>query len=1246
MAALMRAFDWSTTSIGPVETWSPTLRMMVQFLLVNRFPLLLWWGPQYVSIYNDSYRPVLGAKHPWALGRPVSECWSEIWHILQPLIDTPFHGGPATWNEDILLELNRYGFLEEAHFTIAYSPVHDDSVASGIGGVLATVHEITEQVVGQRRVVALRDLGAHVGDARTAEDACAIVAQILAAHSRDVPFVLLYLFDADGARARLAGAAGVEPDKDISPLVIDLRDAAAHGWPMAQAVASGAMQVVESLADRFTAVPPGPWSDPPNTAAVIPIPTNRTDAFAGCMVVGVSARLQFDAYYRDFLDLVRTQVATAIANARAYEEEHKRAEALAELDRAKTAFFSNVSHEFRTPLTLMLGPLEDVLCGDLGLLTPEAAAGLAVAHRNSLRLLRLVNTLLDFSRIEAGRADASFEPTDLAALTADLASVFRSAVERAGVRLVVDCPPLPEPVYVDRDMWEKVVLNLLSNAFKHTFIGEIGVALRWAERAVELTVRDTGVGIPAEELAHLFERFHRVRGARARSHEGTGIGLALVEELVRLHGGAIAVASRVDEGTTFTITIPAGTAHLPADRIQAPHTLASTALGATPYVEEALRWLPDDRPARSGASVGVPMQPEIPTAPHRGLDDRTTGARVLVADDNADMRAYLERLLGVHWTVEAVADGVTALTAVRERMPDLVLADVMMPGLDGLALLRALREDPRTSRIPVMLLSARAGEEARVDGVAAGADDYVVKPFSGRELIARVGAHLMLARVRAAGERALRESEELRRLATVSGRMGTWRWDVRGRLCSGDAEFSALWGLPPSDGQLPVSLFTSRMTPAGAAAIEAVMARDIAPGEEFDGQLEVAVGPAAGRWVSWRGRAERETPWIINGVGFDVTEQRLAEERLRESEQRQAFLLQLSDGLRPLGDAADIQATVTRTAMQYFGADRCYYCEIEGENAIIRQDASRDDLPSVVGVYPLDSFPIFKAVIDAGRPFVVQDANTTELMDEELKRLCLQLQIISFIDVPVVKNGQPVGILCITQCTPRDWTKFEMELVEEAAERTWAAVERVHAQTALRESEARSRAFIEATSDVVYRMSADWREMYRLVGKEFIATTERPRSDWPEAYIPEDEQPRVRSAIEQAIRLASVFELEHRVIRRDGTIGWTFSRAVPVVNERGEVVEWFGTATDITERKRAEAERERLLASERRRAPRLRRQTVTRTCSSPRSPTNCARPSPRFSASSKCCAANPWTATDCAWRWTRLTAAPASRRGW
>ncbi len=721
--------------------------MMVSFLLVNRFPLLLWWGPDYVSIYNDAYRPILGAKHPKSMGQPVSECWSEIWHILKPLIDTPFFGGPATWMEDIELEINRHGFVEETHFTIAYSPVPDEGAPRGIGGVLATVHEITEKVISERRVDVLRALGARAMQAKTAEEACALIAATLASHERDVPFALLYLIDDEAGLARLAGLAGIEPAEAISPRTM-ARDAdlASGTWPVADVVRGADIVTIEDLTRRFGKVPAGPWVEPPRYGVVVPVRASKADELAGFMVAGVSARLCLDDQYRAFFELVAGQIATAITNARAYEEERDRAEKLAEIDRAKTLFFSNVSHEFRTPLSLIIGPLTDALEARRGL----HGAQLQLAHRNSLRLLKLVNSLLDFSRIEAGRVEAAYVPTDLGRLTSELASNFRSACERAGLKLQVDCESLSSLASVDRDMWEKIVLNLLSNAFKFTFVGEIEVRLREVDACAELLVRDTGVGISANELPRLFERFHRIEGQRSRTHEGSGIGLALVLELVKLHGGTMGVESAVDRGTTFTVRVPLGATHEHADRDEPRQSPAS--LRADAFVQEALRWLPEGEGADTAVldNLGDPETASV----------LRPGSRVLLADDNADMREYVRSLLSSRCDVQTVANGKAALAAIREQRPNLVLADVMMPEMNGLELLHEIRIDPLLRDTPVILLSARAGEESRVEGMEAGADDYLVKPFAARELIARVSANLELARVRAEATTSLRELNE------------------------------------------------------------------------------------------------------------------------------------------------------------------------------------------------------------------------------------------------------------------------------------------------------------------------------------------------------------------------------------------------------------------------------------------------------------------------------------------------------
>ena len=479
-------------------------------------------------------------------------------------------------------------------------------------------------------------------------------------------------------------------------------------WPVA-ALLQGESALVSLASARFAA-PAGAWSEPPVQALVAPLARHGGRPY-GFLVAALNRYRPLDEGYRAFIGLVAGHLAAGIASARSYQDQQRRAEELAELDRAKTTFFSNISHEFRTPLTLIMGPVQE-LRRQLADADPQLREELEVISRNGLRLGKLVNMLLDFSRIEAGRMQASYEPADIAQVTAELASVFRSAVDRAGLAFKVDCPPLPEPVYLDRGMWEKVVLNLLSNALKFTFDGSVRIAVRAEGGQAVVTVADTGIGVPAREMPRLFERFHRIENTRSRSNEGSGIGLALVQELVQLHGGTITASSTEGAGTTFTIRLPFGHAHLPADALVPAGHAATVSASADPFVQEALRWLPGT--AQDGGGTGMrPVHEEITPGNDADLPaqaGRALPARVLVADDNADMREYLARLLrSAGYQVTTVTDGQAALDAVRAGAPELVISDVMMPRLDGLGLVTALRADARTAAVPVLLLRRGPG---------------------------------------------------------------------------------------------------------------------------------------------------------------------------------------------------------------------------------------------------------------------------------------------------------------------------------------------------------------------------------------------------------------------------------------------------------------------------------------------------------------------------------------------------------
>ncbi|MFF3365251.1 SpoIIE family protein phosphatase [Streptomyces misionensis] len=730
--------DWAATPLGPPQEWPQSLQTAVSILLSSRFPMWMAWGEELTFFCNAAYRrDTLGRKYPWALGRPASEVWAEIWADIGPRIDTVLSTGEATWDEGLLLFLERSGYSEETYHTFSYSPLRDD--AGDVVGMLCVVSEDTERVIGERRMTTLRDLGSDPSVIRTEQEVLAFADQQLHRNRRDLPFTLTYLFDGD--TARLAGMTGVTPGLPVAPRTLPI--AGPEGvWPAA-ALAEGEARVVPLTGDALDDLPGGDWPEPPVEALVVPLLQQGSTPY-GFFVAALNRYRDLDDGYRGFIELTAGHIASGIGSARNYEAQHRRAEELAELDRAKTTFFSNISHELRTPLTLIMGPVEE-LRTRLTDADEEIRQELDVIHRNGLRLGKLVNTLLDFSRIEAGRMQARYEPVDLAAVTAELASVFRSAMDRAGLAFEVDCPSLDEPVYVDRGMWEKVVLNLLSNALKFTFGGAVRVAVRRCGSHAVVTVSDTGTGVPEAEMPRLFERFHRIENARSRSNEGSGIGLALVKELVGLHGGTIRAESTEGKGTTFTIRVPFGTAHLSADSVVPQPVGSAASATADPYVEEALRWLPV---AEAGAAAED--RPEgVGAGPLGSAAGPTRSAQVLVADDNADMREYLTRILtAAGYEVEAVTDGVEALDAARRRTPDLVVSDVMMPRLDGLELVTRLRGDVRTASVPVLLLSARAGQEASIEGLQAGADDYLVKPFAAAELLARVRANVELARLR------------------------------------------------------------------------------------------------------------------------------------------------------------------------------------------------------------------------------------------------------------------------------------------------------------------------------------------------------------------------------------------------------------------------------------------------------------------------------------------------------------------
>lgn len=710
-------FDWVAHPLGPPDQWPAEMRTTVATTLASRFPVILWLGrDDLFTMYNEAYIPILGNRHPTALGMRGEMVWWDIWDSIGPLITSVLATGKAVWVDDLLLPVITGGRRQERYFTFSYSPLM--GVSGAVYGVVATVAETTERVLGERRLHLLNAVASATMETHTIDNAVGAALDVCTEQSADVPFVAAFIGDSATADVGLHGAT--PPVQPLLPPTL-AKLTRSESVPRTRAET----KVIDNVAALIPGIHEVLGSDCPDQALLLPLGEGPA---AGALLVGTNPRCQLDEQYVGFCQLLADQLSSAMASAVSYDEERKRADALAELDHAKTAFLTNVSHEFRTPLTLLLGPLDDALA-ESGPDSPLSNR-LSTARRNAGRLQRLVDSLLDFSRIEAGRATANLMCTDVGALTAHIASSFSELCQRAGLELLLDCHSAVADV--DPGMWETIMLNLLSNAVKYTLKGSITVVVHSDPAYCRIVIRDTGVGIAPADLKRLGERFFRADSAHGRSVEGTGIGLSLVRGLVEMQHGTVEFNSELDRGTAVTIRLPRSIGGKPVD-----HSPAG--LLDNPYVVEADQWV-TSRPTAS----------EDATAP---ADEREL---VLIADDNADMRAHLERVLSTRWRTVLVADGQEGIETARKLRPDAVVTDVMMPRLDGFEFVAAIRADPELAATPVLMLSARAGAEAVSEGYSGGADDYLPKPFSSQDLIDRVAARLSAAE----RERASRRSSD------------------------------------------------------------------------------------------------------------------------------------------------------------------------------------------------------------------------------------------------------------------------------------------------------------------------------------------------------------------------------------------------------------------------------------------------------------------------------------------------------
>ncbi len=1123
MAERIRAFDWTNHPLGAVENWPQSLKIAIRIMLASRYAMWMGWGPDFHFFCNDAYLPTVGIKEKWVLGASAKQVWQEIWPDIGPRAESVVETGNPTWDEALLLFLERSGYIEETYHTFSYSPLPDD--AGGIGGMLCVVTEETERVINERQLALLHELAADLAATKTEKEVFSVVEQRFKTLITDISFALIYLFEEGGAQTRLAAAHNAVPGSPIAPLVMEVHSE--NQWPAKKILDEKESVLINDLSEHFFTLPNGPWGKTVQQAIVVPIAQQGQKELAGFLVVGLNPYRQFDSTYNGFINLLAGQICAGLSNVRAYEEERKRLEALAKLDRAKTVFFSNISHEFRTPLTLMLGPMEDLLMKNSARLSKGTKSQLELVHRNSLRLLKMVNTLLDFSRIEAGHIQAVFEPVDLALFTEELTSVFRSTIEKAGLTFNVHCPKIknPKPVYVNRNMWEKIVFNLLSNAFKFTLKGKISVSLKENNNFLQLCVADTGIGIAQNELENVFKRFHRIENTQSRSYEGTGIGLALVQELVKLHGGRIEVQSRLKEGSTFTVFIPTGRTHFTDDQIGSGNNISSsTTINAEAFIKEAEHWLPE-----------ISINEEFSLS--HNVASVANKPQIVLAEDNSDMRRYVCHLLADEFEVIAVEDGQAALEAVQKNLPDLILTDIMMPRLDGLELLQALRNNPSTKTIPIILLSARAGEEARVVGLEHGADDYLTKPFNAKELMARIHSNLKLARSRceqSQSAKELYESESRYRQLIEGLPAAVYTCDIHGFITLYNDAAVKLWGREPELGKDSWCGSFRFYRPDGSTLAPDQCPMAIALKEEraVRGEEIIIERPDGTKRnvLPYPQPIRDESGSVIGALNMliDITEIKQTEALLRESESR---FRALTRAVPAIVWTANADGKITFANDQWFT-----YCGITPKDKTERW-------PELV-LHPNDRdrcLTAWKHALETGEDYEIEVRNRRY-------------------------DGQYRWFIT-RAIAARDWTG--------SITGWFGTTTDIHdlkmAEAALRESESRFRYMANGAPVLIWvsdlTSSCTWfnKPWLNFVGRSM---EKELGEGWLE-NIHGDDLEKCLKVYTKSFTARRPFEMEYRLRRYDGEYRWVLNQGIPRYGELGEFIGYIGSCIDITEGKQA-----------------------------------------------------------------------------
>ena len=707
MGALIRSKDWSKTALGPLATWPSSLRLAVNLCLNSRFPMFVWWGPNHINIYNDGYVPMLGQRHPAALGRPARDSWDDIWDVVGPQADAVMLRGEATWNERVRLVMERNGFTEETYFTWSYSPIYDETGV--VVGLFCAVTEETERVRTDQLLAAqTRALELVAGGAPLPEALGALV-KVVEEQSNGHSVASILLVDEDGCSLRTGAAPSLPPEYNAA---IDGIKAERDVGTCADAAARNAVVCTPDLA-----VAPS-W----NGLSQLPLSLGLKAAWS-MPICSADGRVlgTFGTYFRERREptIRERQVVAGLCRVAALAIERRHAEVAREelltseraarsdaerASRMKDEFLATLSHELRTPLNAILGWSQILATGSAD--DQDLAEGLRTIERNARAQTQIIEDLLDMSRIISGKVRLNVQQIKLGEVVEAAIETVRPAANAKGIHLQVQFDTILSPTSGDPNRLQQVFWNLLTNAVKFTpRDGRVRVRLQRVNSHIEVSITDTGEGINRDFLPYVFDRFRQADASSTRKHGGLGLGLAIVKQLVELHGGTVRVESDGEgQGTTFTVNLPV------------------TAVNQEP-AEPAQRLQSQIGEARLDVCDG---------------HDRIAGLRVLVVDDEADARVLIKRLLEeCHVLVTVAGSADEAMERISTEKPDVLVSDIGMPREDGYSLIRRVRalSPDQGGNVPAVALTAYARTEDRMKAVAAGYQMHVVKPVEPAQLV-------------------------------------------------------------------------------------------------------------------------------------------------------------------------------------------------------------------------------------------------------------------------------------------------------------------------------------------------------------------------------------------------------------------------------------------------------------------------------------------------------------------------------